>query len=415
MNDGLLSKLKRLKALDIAHIFLFLLAVIPSLIYKIFHPRMWLICDNAMEARDNGYWLFKYIVQEHPECDVVYAIKKSSPDYDRVKDFGKVIPYGSFQHWIYYLAAKVNISSQKSGKPNAAVCYALEVYGILRNRRVFLQHGIIKDDIPFLHYENTKMRLFVCSTEREWRFVSERFGYPQGWVKNLGLCRLDRLHENNTIKKNQILVMPTWRSWIGTQEDGSRLLDSENSFTDTEYFKVWKHFLCGEALNKLLEQNNLELVFYPHRDMQRFIRFFEIENPHITVAAWPEYDVQTLLMESAYLITDYSSIAMDFAYMKKPLLYYQFDYEQFRGEHYPEGYFSYRDDGFGPVCTNEKEMLLELEKAIQRGFSNTEEYLCRHRNFFTLYDNHNCERNYMAVCELLYGKEKAGKISEKSN
>lgn len=40
-----------------------------------------------------------------------------------------------------YLTAKVNISSQKGGKPNYAVCYLLEVYGILRNSRVFYNMG----------------------------------------------------------------------------------------------------------------------------------------------------------------------------------------------------------------------------------------------------------------------------------
>ncbi len=404
MNDSFLEKLKRIKVGDIGHIFLFMLAIIPALVYKLFRPRMWLICDNAMEARDSGYWLFKYIRENQPSCDAVYAICKKSPDYPKVEKLGEIVPYGTFRHWIYYLTAKVNISSQKAGKPNAAVCYALEVYGILKNCRVFLQHGIIKDDMPFLYYKNTKMRMFVCSTEREGNFVSETFGYPKGWVKTLGLCRFDNLH-NNTVKPNQILVMPTWRSWIGTQEDGSRLLDSEAAVAETEYFKTWKSLLCGAELNRILEENNLQVVFYPHRDMQRFIRYFDIRNPRVTVAAFPEYDVQTLLKESAYLITDYSSIAMDFAYMKKPLLYYQFDCEQFRKEQYPEGYFSYREDGFGPVCTQENEVLAVLKQAVENGFQNEQIYLERHKAFFTLYDTHNCERNYQAIKNLADGEK----------
>ncbi len=55
---------------------------------------------------------------------------KNSVDYENVKKTGKTVKYGSFAHWILYLTAKVNISSQKGGKPNYAVCYLLEVYGI---------------------------------------------------------------------------------------------------------------------------------------------------------------------------------------------------------------------------------------------------------------------------------------------
>lgn len=47
------------------------------------------------------------------------------------------------------------------GKPNAAICYVLEVYGILRNKRAFLQHGIITADLSFLYYPHTKMSLLL--------------------------------------------------------------------------------------------------------------------------------------------------------------------------------------------------------------------------------------------------------------
>ena len=36
------------------------------------------------------------------------------------------------------------------------------------------------------------------------------------------------------------------------------------------------------------------------------------------------------------MITDYSSVAIDFAYMKKPTLYYQFDEEKFRRGQYAQ-------------------------------------------------------------------------------
>ena len=86
--------------------------------------------------------------------------------------------------------------------------------------------------------------------------------------------------------------------------------------------------------------------------------------------------------------------------MKKRLMYYQFDYEDFRKGQYPQGYFSYEKDGFGPVVYNAEDALDELERAAKDDFANPGEYLSKHDGFFDLYDKNNCERNYQAITEL---------------
>ncbi|MFA9376833.1 MAG: CDP-glycerol glycerophosphotransferase family protein [Lachnotalea sp.] len=399
MEQSFWQKLQRVKLHDLIHVIFFILAVPIAFVYRLFRRDLWLICDNENEARDNGYWLYKYIVENHPSQDVMYAINMKSPDYIKVKTLGKVVQYASFLHWFYYLTASKNISSQKGGKPDAALCYVLEVYGIIKNTRIFLQHGIIKDDMPFLYYKNTKIRLFVTSTRRECEYISNTYGYPDGWVKELGLCRLDNLHDKSKTKR-QILIMPTWRNWIGRPTTESYKHEDISEFTNTDYYQHWNQLLSDERLLSLLDNNNIDLVFYPHRDMQQFLKEFQIDHNRIIIASWPQYDVQQLLKDSAVLITDYSSVAMDFAYMKKPLIYYQFDYEKFRTGHYPEGYFSYEKDGFGKVCKEEDGVIEELKVIIQNEFKNKEEYLIKNKEFFTTYDNHNCERNYQAILEL---------------
>ena len=94
-------------------------------------------------------------------------------------------------------------------------------------------------------------------------------------------------------------------------------------FMETDYYRYWDALLKDERLIRYIEENDLQIIFYPHREMHRFLKYFHVDHPKITVASWPEYDVQTLLKESAVLVTDFSSVAMDFAYMKKPLVYYQ--------------------------------------------------------------------------------------------
>lgn len=394
------QKLKYVKITDILSIFVMIFAIPGSVLLRKKRKDIWLICEDKMEARDNGYYLYEYICKKHPEVDVVYAIDFKSADYLKVKNIGReVIPYGGYTHWKYYMAAKKNISSQKGGKPNAAVCYLLEVYGIWKNKRAFLQHGITKDKPDFLLYENSKINLFVCGAQKEYDYIKKTFGYPEGYVKYLGLARFDNLHNIN-VNNKQILVMPTWRNWIANPSVDSKKIESIDSFTNTNYYKCWIEFLNDMEIHTMLEKNDLEMIFYPHRNMQKFLEYFTTSSNRIKIADWRNYDVAQLLKESAYLITDYSSVFMDFAYMRKPMLYYQFDYDTFRKWQYDEGYFSYENDGFGNVCYNLSEVKKELSLAIENNFVCVEKYLTREMEFFNLYDQNNCERNFEAIKEM---------------
>lgn len=389
----ILNKIKRVSLKDILSIFIFFSAIPRAILLKKKRKDLWLICEREDEARDNGYWLFKYIRENYPNEDVVYAIKKNSKDYNKVKDLGEIIEYGSYRHWVYYLAASKNISSQKGGKPNTAVCYFLEVYGILKNKRIFLQHGVIKDDLEWLYYKNTKMRLFICGARPEYEYIKEKFGYPEGYVKYTGLARFDNLHDFK-IKKNQILVMPTWRVWLDIPEMNKGNSDRNKNFTETTYFKKWYEFLNDKALLEYIEKNDLILIFYPHSNMQKYIKNFKTTSKNIKIADDKNYDVQNLLKESEILITDYSSVFMDFAYMKKPIIYYQFDKKDYREGQYKEGYFNYERDGFGPVVETIEDL---LDKLINIKDQNINNYLIRQDNFFELYDTDNSKRNYEEI------------------
>lgn len=397
MEQKFLDKLKRVKIADIFHIFMFIFALPVSFFVRLKRRNIWLLCDTRYEAGDNAFWLFKYIRENKKDTDVIFALDKKSLDYDKVSQLGKVVDYGSFMHWVYYLSASKNVSSQKMGKPNAAICYVLEVYLGLRNNRAFLQHGIITADLTFLHYPHTKMKLFVTSTKDEWQYVNEVYEYPSGAVRELGLCRFDALHNYN-LKEKQILIMPTWRMYIRNEISG----DKESvaaKFMETEYFKLWNGLINDEEFIRFVEKEQIEVVFYPHREMHAFIGCFDINSDNIRMLSPKECDVQSLLKESAYLITDYSSVSMDFAYMKKPLLYYQFDYEKFRSGHHPEGYFSFEKDGFGKVCKDVLDVVSTVKNTYttDSGFVNDTIYLQRHKEYFDLYDSNNCKRNYEAI------------------
>ncbi|MBR3220500.1 CDP-glycerol glycerophosphotransferase family protein, partial [Candidatus Saccharibacteria bacterium] len=271
------------------------------------HPDTWLISERGTEARDNAYHFYKYLKKYHPDINVKYIITKDSPDRHKIAPRDRV-DYGSKTHFILFLTAGKLISSHIMGcSPDASLFSRLDAAGKLKimGQKIFLQHGIIKDDIPYLYKDRTNLDLFSCSAQAEYQFVLDNFGYDKDVVKCTGLARYDSL--KNSVKK-QILVMPTFR----------RQLNYVHNFKHTNFYQHWNSFLQNPELIKFLEKTETTLVFYPHYQLQKRIKDFSSVHPLIKIADSKHYDVQQLLNESKLLITDYSSVHFDFAYLNKP-------------------------------------------------------------------------------------------------
>ena len=102
------------------------------------------------------------------------------------------------------------------------------------------------------------------------------------------------------------------------------------------------------------------------------------------------------------MITDYSSVAFEMAYLCRPIIYYQFDREDFyRGDHvFQRGYFDYEQDGFGPAAVEQGEVLLALEAVLKNGGKPLEKYRRRMEETFAFHDGKCCERVYNAILDL---------------
>ena len=174
----MINKLKKVKIKDILGIFIFIIVLIPSLVYKTYlkitKKEVWLICELKDMCRDNGYHFFKYMSEEHPEIKTFYAINKKCPDYNKIIKYdSKIIQWESLKHYFYYMSATKNISTHKEGNPNQALFTVLHLYLNLYNNRVFLQHGITKDNVPMFYYKNTKFKKFICGAKREFEYIKD--------------------------------------------------------------------------------------------------------------------------------------------------------------------------------------------------------------------------------------------------
>lgn len=374
------------------------IAVFLAPIIKAFNPSLrnvWIISERGNDARDNGYFFYKYMCEKHPEQPLWYVIDSKSPDFPRVAQLGKWIEFESFRHYVFYALAKVRISSSLWGGDLPKMSYFKQLRNRMGRKKkfVFLKHGIIKDYLPQHCYGEGYPDVYVCGAKPEYDYVKGNFGYPEGVVQYLGLARFDNLHNRET--KRQILFMPTFRKWLPAM--------SKDQIRESEYVKRWNAAINDPRLIKLLEAHDLELIFYPHHVMQKHVDLFTTPSDRIKIAAFKDYDVQTLLIESKLLVTDFSSVFFDFGYMDKPVIYYQFDADRYIKEHYDftQGYFSYEGNGFGDVVYEADKLYASIEHAVNQDFALDRQYKDRLDAFFPLKDQHNCDRIYQSILKCI--------------
>ena len=353
---------------------------------RIDNSNIWLISERGVDARDNSLHFYRYMKAKHPETKIRYVISKKSPDFKKI-EASDVVEFGSREHFVLFKTAGTLISTHIMGySPSMSLFWRMDKRRLLKlkGKRVFLQHGIICNSEPSLNSDSTKLDIFITSTKQEHDFIRDDNNYDEKVLKCTGLCRYDSLVDESSSDINKILIMPTFRKW----------LNYTNNFTDTDYFKYWNDLLNDEDFLEYIEKNNIKVLFYPHHEIQKYINFFSSRSNNVTICSSQKYDIQALLKTSNILITDYSSVQFDFAYMGKKVIYYQFDKKEFYDKHYKKGYFDYNRMGFGPVCIKKQDIIKHLTDDNFNSYDN------RIKNFFEYRDHNNSDRVYEAIISL---------------
>lgn len=149
-----------------------------------------------------------------------------------------------------------------------------------------------------------------------------------------------------------------------------------------------------------MEKNNINVKLVLHQEINKFRDKITSNSKRIQIYRNGNVDYSQLLLNCIMLITDFSSVFFDVAYMKKPVVYFQFDKKEFRKKHLQEGYFSYEKDGFGEIFENENDVVNKIIEYKNNNFRMEEKYLQRVENFFEKRDSSNCERIVEAILSI---------------
>lgn len=363
--------------------------------------KIWLISDNIEHAGDNGEALFIYLNKIKPDgIDAYFVIDEKSDDFIRLQQYGNVVPFGSDAHKLLHFMAEYVISS----------CYEkyvtnpflnTDVHHIFKDlsnnpKFVFLQHGVIKDDMSeILNKFKINAHGFVTSSKKEYKSMFNfEYMYSEDEIWLTGMPRFDRLYND---EKNYIVIMPTWREFLSDRTTTG--YTTKSGFENTEYFKFYNSLLNDKRLISAVEKYGYKIALKLHPIFNSVISLFD---KNAMVELWGNrVSYITAFAQSKLCVTDYSSCAMDFAYLRKPVIYTQFDKEKFySGEHiYKQGDFDYVQDGFGEVTYNLDELIDTIIEYMENDCKLKALYRDRAESFFEHNDQNNCERVYKKLIE----------------
>ena len=213
-----------------------------------------------------------------------------------------------------------------------------------------------------------------------------------------GFTRHDRLHRLASENENprSLLVMPTWRQdLLGERGLGNRR-PLRADFWTSEFALAWRAVLESDRLAELCREAGWTLTFVPHPNLQGYLASSPLAGSRPRAAVRPDRRTAHLA-DAAVLVTDYSSLAFEAAYLRRPVVYHQFDREQFfAGAHVVRrGTWSYEQQGFGPVVTT-PDAVIDAVAAVVDGTVDPE-YLARAERTFPYRDGRCCERAVAAI------------------
>lgn len=254
----------------------------------------------------------------------------------------------------------------------------------------------VSQDHKKLFYRQSKAWNYLISANRFSTDVFERaFCYPREKIIEVGYPRNDILYSDRADEiarevkaefgipedKRVILYAPTWR---------------DNQF----YGKAKYKFTLAMDLERMRREFGKDsvLLLRTHYYIADILDLTGLEDFVFNGSTYN--DVSRLYLASDICITDYSSVFFDFANLKRPMLFFAYDYEDYKGE-IRGMYFDMDKELPGPILQTNDELVDALHNIDQV----TEQYKERYEQFYERFcsiDDGNASKR---AVDIVFGQE----------
>ena len=366
----------------------FMTAIFFRLIFFVLYPfkknkEIWLFMDRQENCGDNGLHFFEYVYKQDDNIVKYFTINKDSEDFPKLKEeYGKaIVPFGSFKHRLIFSFANKLISSHPDNNIlNPFWNQNNRLYaGLKTSDLYFLQHGVGKYDMSrWIRKYDHNLTLLLTVSDLDYESFIKNYNYDDKIVQKLGFPRFDNLTNENL--KKQVVILLTWRNFIINEE----------SLVNSEFYSKIISLINNTKLINHAKEKGYDIVFKLHPLMNQYIDLFKKENDSVIFDNYTKY--HDIICDSALMITDYSSVAFDFAYLKKPIIYYRYgnDYH-FDIE---TCYFDDEKEGFGDIIKDEDVLVDKIIEYMDNDCKMEDFYKKRVDNFYIYTDKNNSKRVY---------------------
>ena len=361
--------------------------------------KIWLMLDKLYKGGDSCEYLYRYSAKLEDGVTRYYVIDKKTPDYKKLKKDGyKPLATNSLMHQLAFLNADLVLITNSHLFPFNGFRKEKSKYfrGLCNFSSMCLQHGLSVQKCAMAQrriIDNTTGYFLASKYEYE-NLSKHAYGYQNFDVLKLtGIGRYDGLISND---QKQILLSPTWRMYnalpVTTSEGDQRGYNPE--FKNSTYYQVYNNLINHKRLIDCAKKTGYKIKFLLHPILSSQADDFTPNEEVEVIPSVGDLSYEKILTESSLMVTDYSGVQFDFAYMRKPIVYF---HPEELPPHYEDGIFFYDTMGFGEICTKTEQLVDLLCEYMQNNCVMKEKYVKRADDFFVYKDHNNCKRIYKEI------------------
>ena len=366
----------------------------------IYRRPIWIFSDKPYKAGDNGEYAWDYARKMPDGIAKHYALNPNCSDANRFKQEGKpYLPFGSLRHKLAFLNADIVFATHENQVAHNSLRYeAIYLRDKFNYATLFIQHGLTVQKLSrFLNVFNDNVKkYFVASHFEAENLLRPEYGYNETHIVTSGVARYDGLKSN---AKRQILIAPSWRNYLAKPGEGKGEARRKNGqFKESKYFQIYNSLINDQQLLSVAERTGYKIVFLLHPITSSQIDDFEAHDERISVVASTNgVSYEEMLTESDLMVTDYSGIQFDFAYMNKPIIYYQ---PKELPPTYDEAVYTYKNDSLGEMTETHAQLISKVCEYMENGCQVPSKYKKRMDSFFYHHDHNNAKRIYEAAVKV---------------
>ena len=376
------------------------------------NKRIWIFgCWTGNTFSDNPKYLYLHIVEHYPEIRCVYICKDRKIVENLNIENKEAYYYYSMKGCLLSMRASVAFITAAHCDVNAFCC--------ARILYIQLFHGtpikkIYNDDCVNKVIKITKWKTFMIKKVLKYLDSVGRDDYITIASDNVaasfetafkttrnrmlvtGLARTDAyinplnnkyiIDLKSRIDGPLIAYLPTHRNY------GIHVKGQVDIMGDLDY------------INEILRENNIYMLYKPHFNELGNLSSRISKYTHIIIPDDDECmsDVYAFTPYCDLLITDYSSIYLDYLLADKPIVFFIYDFKYYTNSE-RDFYYDYDKVTPGPKCYNWIDTIKEALRLLKN--DDTSEQRTEICEFFNKYkDGNSCERIYQAVLNVMISK-----------